>query len=101
MLSKTSNRSRLEIKSIVNDYRIHTDGFEIWEMFNEILTSKSGINYESILPPISEDEFSYYLNDIQVYTLFEFSPIQIDEIESMILSLKESKSHILLNPTKY
>ena len=50
---------------------------------------------------MSGDELSYYLNDIQVYTLFEFSPIQIDKTETMILSLKESKSHILLNPTKY
>ena len=43
---------------------------------------------------MSGDELSYYLNDIQVYTLFEFSPLYIDESESMILFLKESESHI-------
>ena len=48
-------------------------------MFNDFFTSVSSRIHDSIPPPISEDEFSYYLQDIQVYTQFEFSPIQIEE----------------------
>ena len=35
VLSKTSKRSRLEIKSKVNDKGIYTDGFEICELFED------------------------------------------------------------------
>ena len=80
VLSKTSNRSRLEIKTIVSDNRIYTDGFEICEIFNDFFTSVSSRVHESIPPLMSEDEFSYYLQDIQVNTFFELSPIHIDEI---------------------
>ena len=100
VLSRTGNRSRLEIKSIIKDNRIYKDGFEICELFNDFFTSVSSRIHDSIPPPISEDEFSYYLQDIQVTTQFEFSPIQIEEIENTILSLKENKSHISTYPNK-
>ena len=48
VLSKTSNRNRLEIKSRVNDNRIYTDGFEICELFNDFFTSESSRSHESI-----------------------------------------------------
>ena len=92
VLIKPGNRSRPEI--IIFDNRICTDGFDICELFNEFFTSVSGRILESIPPPISEDEFSYYLQDIQVNTQFELSAIKIDEIDSTILSLKESNTNI-------
>ena len=58
LLSKTGNRSRLEIKLIIKNNRINTNGFEICEMFNDFFTSVSSRIHDSIPPPIPEDEFS-------------------------------------------
>ena len=58
-------------------------------MFSIVVSSKI---HESFPPPISNDGFSYYLHDIQAYTLFEFSPIQIYEIESTNLPFLTNKS---------
>ena len=46
------------------------------------------------------DEFLYCPQDTQVNTQFEFSPIQFDEFESTILSLKENTYHISTYPNK-
>ena len=94
VLSKRSNKSRLEIKPIINDNRVYTDGFEFCELFYDFLSSVGSKIHKSIPPPISEDDFSYLLHDIQVNTQFEFSPLQNYEIESTIPSLKENKFHI-------
>ena len=94
MLRRPNNRGRFEIKSIVNDHRIYADGFEICELLNDFFTSVSSRIHESIPPLMSEENISYYLHYIQVNTPFEFSPIQIDEIESTILSFKENNSHV-------
>ena len=94
MLRETSNRSKLEKESIINANITYTHCFEVCELHNDFFTSVSSRNHECIPPTISEDEISYYQPYNQVNTLFEFSPIQTDEIESTILSSNENKSRI-------
>ena len=50
---------------------------------------------------LSENEFSYHLDDIQVDTLCEFQLVLFYEIERTILSLKENKSHISTYPNTF
>ena len=66
-------RGKPETKSIINDNIIYTDSFGICELFSE---------------------FSYYLRDVYENTPFKFSSTQIDEVESTLLSLKVTYSHI-------
>ena len=70
VLSRTEKRSRLEAKSIFNDNRIYTDGFEICELINEIFSSVSSRIHESIPPTLSDDDFSYYLRHVHVNNTF-------------------------------
>ena len=100
MLCKTGNGSRLKIKSIIKGKRFYIDGFEVCEFSNDFCTLISSRIRKSIPPAVSEDEFLHYLQDIQVNTPFDFSPIQFDETESTILSLKENNSHISTYPNK-
>ena len=69
-------------------------------MFNDFFTSLRRRIQKFIPQPISEDKVSYHLQDIQANTQFEFLPIQNDDIESTVLSLKENKSHISTYPNK-
>ena len=99
-MSKTDKKSRLEVKSIVKDNRIYTDGLQICELFNEYFSSVSTKIHDSIPSPTSEDDFSYYLRNIRMSTTFSFSTIQITEVETTILSLKENKTHISTYPNR-
>ena len=94
VFSKTEKRSRCEVKSIISDNRFYTDSFEICKLFNEFFSPLSIRIHESIPPPLSDDGCSYYLRNVYVNAKFEFSSIQIIEIESTVLSLKGNKSDI-------
>ena len=67
-----------------------TEFIQIVSRFPSCLTifffSVSSRIHESIPPLLSEDELSYYLCDAHVNTPFEFSLMQIDEVESTLLS---------------
>ena len=86
--------------SIVRDNRIYTDGLQTCEFFNKYFSSVSTKIHESFPSPSSEDDFSYYLRNIQISTTFSFSMIQITEVENTILSLKEKKLISLRIPTE-
>ena len=66
----------------------------------QIFSSVSSKIHESIPSPISEDDFSYYLRNIQMSTPFSSPTTQITEGESTILSLKENKTHVSTYPNK-
>ena len=52
------------------------------------------------LHKISEDDFSYYLCNIQMSTPFSLLTIQITDVENTILSLKENETHFTTYPNK-
>ena len=69
-MSRTDKKSRLEMKLLINDNRIYTHSLEICELFNKHFSSVSSKTHESIPAPISEDDFSYYVRNIQMSIFF-------------------------------
>ena len=100
VLSKMEKRSRLEVKSILNDNRIYTDGLQICELFNKYFSSVSSKIHESIPSPTSENDFSYYLRNIQISSYFSFSRWKKLKFKALFYVWMKIKLMSLHIPTK-
>ena len=83
-----------------NDNIVYTDRFEVFKLFKTFFFPVSYRIHESLPPPLSEEEFSYYLRDVHVDTSSDFSSTQTIEVESTLLSAVVNKSHISTHPNK-
>ena len=79
---------------MINDNVICTEGFENCVLLNIFFFIVSSSFVESGPSSLSKNGFSNYLRGMQVNTRDEFSPVQTNENECTIISLKKNKSRV-------